>query len=630
MRTELRVENVENIVRLAATNISQIQVQMQVNNGELIVCPVVTVHSHQPPAPKSARSISKSRVRPPRGTPKTVSACPDCSTLTSHVFDAVVLGTLNPVSSATWQVSSTEGCTPDTRVLLLDEIMSWVDDPAGSCVFWLNGLAGTGKSTIARSLCQRLKNRSLLGANFFVDRQRQDRRNSSNIVRTLAHQLALRQRSVAAALCSELRERPAFAPRSLETEIEDFICQPSHSLSDTASLVIVLDALDECLTDIVGRPGGDLVLSLVRQLIGLSGRLKLFITSRAEPSIQQMFDDLTTHSQHTVVRLHDLDQTVVEQDIRTYLLDAFRQIRVRRTSLNLSDWPLAEDLERLVQDSGSLFVYASTVIRFVGNLQHSPRARLAQVLGQQQTGVITKPYATLDKLYRQILVDATKSSDEDEVEDEDEICDALCHRLRNVLAVVVLAQTPLRVDALAVLADLSHDDAHIAVQSLSALLLVDGGERVQTFHPSFPDFLTDSARCTDTRLCVDPAKHHANLGLRCMMVMNDDLRYDMCHIGDPNLSNADVADLQTRLRESMSDALQYACSFWPVHLTASGHSDDNVNLWDALVEFTRKHLFHWLEVLSLLQRLPMAEVQLLETIQWCEVCYAWNIRTDLN
>jgi hypothetical protein len=530
-----------------------------------------------------------------------------------------VLSTLNPVSSATWQASLTQGCTPDTRVLLLDEIMTWVDDPAGSCVFWLNGLAGTGKSTIARTLCQRLMDRSLLGANFFVDRQHQDRRNSSNIVRTLAHQLALRQRSVTAALCSELRERPVFAPRSLDTEIDDFLCKPSRSLSEDTSLVIVLDALDECLTDIVGRPGGDLVLSLVRQLIGLSGRLKLFITSRAEPSIEQMFDDLTAHLEHTVVRLHDLDKIVVEQDIRTYLLDAFRQIRVRRTSLNLSDWPLAEDLERLVQISGSLFVFASTVIRFVSNLQHSPRVRLAQVLGQQQAGVLTKPYATLDKLYRQILADATKSSDEEEDEGEDEICDALYHRLRDILAVVVLAQTPLRIDNVAVLAGQAHDDAHIAVRSLSSLLLVDAEERVQTFHPSFPDFLTDSARCTDARLCVDTEKHHANLALRCMLVMNNDLRYDMCSIHNPNLANADVLDLRTRLRECVSHALQYACSFWPVHLVASGNPDDDASLCDALVEFSSKHLFHWLEVLSLLERLPMAEVQLLETIQWCEV-----------
>jgi hypothetical protein len=544
-----------------------------------------------------------------------------------HVFfRAGLLDTLNPVSSATWDAGAIEAavCTPETRVGVLDEILSWVDDPAGSCVFWLNGLAGTGKSTIARTICQRLSERALLGANFFISRQHQERRKASNIVHTLAHQLALHERATAGALCAVLRERPTSASRSLETEIRDFIGKPAGTLAGTSSWVIVLDALDECLPESsLARPGGDLLVFLVRQLMGLSGRLKLFITSRTEPSIQQMFDALSTHLQHTAIKLHDLDQTMVEQDIRTYLLGAFKQICVRRTTLNLYDWPLAEDLERLVQDSGLLFVYASIVIRFVDNPQHSPRDRLAQVLGHQQAGVLAKPYTVLDRLYRQILTDAVMSSDEDE--DEDETCDALCRRIRDVLAVVVLVQTPLHVDAVAVLADQGRDDAHIALQSLSALLLVDTGEPVRIFHPSFSEFLTDSKRCADTRIFVEPAKHHANLALRCLLLMNKYLRYDICNIGDPTLANADVADLKTRLRDRVSDALQYACSFWPVHLMALGVSDQDAKLRDVLAEFSSKHIFHWLEVLSLLQRLPMAEVQLLETIQWYEVCYTLNL-----
>jgi hypothetical protein len=407
------------------------------------------------------------------------------------------------------------------------------------------------------------------------------------------------------------------AARSLETEITDFIGQPAGTVDGTGSLVIVLDALDECLPDSFGRPGGDLLVFLIRQFMALSGCLKLFVTSRAETSIQQMFDGLSDLTQQTVVKLHQLDATVVEKDIRTYLLSAFRQIRVRRTSLNLCDWPLTEDLECLVHHAGLLFVYASTVIRFVGDRQHSPRNRLAQVLGQQQTGGLTKPYKALDKLYTQILMDAAKSSDEDE--DDNEGYAALCQRLRDVLAVVVLVQTPLRIDAVAVLSGLDYEDAHIAVRSLSALLLVNAGEPVRIFHPSFPDFMTDSERCTDVRLCVEPAKYHANLALQCLLVMNKDLRYDICNIQDPALANADVVDLETRLQDRVSDVLRYACCFWTVHLVASGVPEQDSAIWDALSEFSRQHLFHWLEALSMLQRLQMAEVQVLETIQWCEV-----------
>jgi hypothetical protein len=42
-------------------------------------------------------------------------------------------------------------CLPNTRVALTDEIHSWADSQDERCIFWLSGLAGTGKSTIART-----------------------------------------------------------------------------------------------------------------------------------------------------------------------------------------------------------------------------------------------------------------------------------------------------------------------------------------------------------------------------------------------------------------------------------------------------------------------------------------------
>src|SRR5436190_294793 len=43
-------------------------------------------------------------------------------------------------------------CLPDTRVDLLQEIYNWADGQDKPCIFWLSGLAGTGKSTVARTV----------------------------------------------------------------------------------------------------------------------------------------------------------------------------------------------------------------------------------------------------------------------------------------------------------------------------------------------------------------------------------------------------------------------------------------------------------------------------------------------
>ncbi|KAG8922483.1 hypothetical protein FRC02_011843, partial [Tulasnella sp. 418] len=42
-------------------------------------------------------------------------------------------------------------CLPNTRVALLEEIFKWANDSTAKQLFWLNGMAGTGKTTIART-----------------------------------------------------------------------------------------------------------------------------------------------------------------------------------------------------------------------------------------------------------------------------------------------------------------------------------------------------------------------------------------------------------------------------------------------------------------------------------------------
>jgi hypothetical protein len=499
-------------------------------------------------------------------------------------------------------------CTPGTRVSLLEDLLAWATASDSPGLFWLNGLAGTGKSTIARTLCDRLHAQGLLGASFFISRDQSDRREASNIVRSIAYQLAVRWRSVSDALCAKLREMPVSATRSLQQQITDFIITPARELPGDASFIIVIDALDEAFSNFAGRPGGDLLLLLGQQLLQLAGRVRLFLTSRNESSIQRIFNTLSAHP-HEVVKLHDLDNTIVQEDITTYLKHSFTVIRETRLDLVLPGWPSNEVVYQIAQLSGLLFVYAATVVRFIDARKHSPRDRLAQYLGQQRTDTRASPYAQLDGLYRQILSDAVRDSDGDE--------EFLCERLRAVMAVIILAEIPLNLEAVSILSGVSRDDTGIAVDSLSSLL-ADGTSDVRVFHPSFPDFVSDASRIRDPRLCVVPNVGHGLIALRCLEMMNSHLRYDICNIQDPTVANKDLQDLDVRLRENVSDALHYAACFWCNHLTASDASDGLI--MNALNEFCQKHLFHWLEVLSLVKYVTPAEAALLKAIEWFKVC----------
>jgi hypothetical protein len=61
-------------------------------------------------------------------------------------------------------------CLPNTRTDLLQEIYNWVGGRDKRCIFWLSGLAGTGKSTIARTVAGRCHDAKQLGASFFFSR----------------------------------------------------------------------------------------------------------------------------------------------------------------------------------------------------------------------------------------------------------------------------------------------------------------------------------------------------------------------------------------------------------------------------------------------------------------------------
>src|ERR1700742_4840524 len=62
------------------------------------------------------------------------------------------------------------GCHPDTRKDLLRKIRLWTEDPEGKGIFWLYGAAGTGKSTISRTVARSLAAKGVLSASFFFKR----------------------------------------------------------------------------------------------------------------------------------------------------------------------------------------------------------------------------------------------------------------------------------------------------------------------------------------------------------------------------------------------------------------------------------------------------------------------------
>ena len=77
-------------------------------------------------------------------------------------------------------------CLPETREQLLDEIDTWCKTSGGACIYWLSGMAGTGKSTIARTIAHRLAEEGILGARFFFSKGQGDVGNATKFFTTIA------------------------------------------------------------------------------------------------------------------------------------------------------------------------------------------------------------------------------------------------------------------------------------------------------------------------------------------------------------------------------------------------------------------------------------------------------------
>ncbi|CAE6421796.1 unnamed protein product [Rhizoctonia solani] len=502
---------------------------------------------------------------------------------------------LNPAKQATYDSSlstqiSRRGCTEGTRIGVLDGLDGWLYDPTSSSIYWMNGMAGTGKTTVASTFCERVEGRKLLAASFFCTRSSAECRDVTRIVPTIAYQLARYSAPFQSALCKILGQNPDIGSKNILKQFEQLLKEPLQQVKEAIldNLVVVIDALDEC----DDRNGVELVLDM---LFRHAARvpLKFLVTSRPEPDI---YSKMTTHAQsREVIHLHDIEEFLVRADIELYL----------KEELGFMSPPASQaEIEQLVRRAGTLFIYAATLVRYIrtGKRLADPHKRLRSVLDISPES--TKKHTQIDALYRAVLKSALN---EDELE-ADEIED-----IRNVLRTVLLAQEPIDTQTIAELAGI--DDSRRVVHALQPLRSVlhqsEKTGLVSTLHASFPDFMFSNERSGS--YFYDVIEHSQLLARRCFSLMKQQLRFNICDLASSFVPDKEVENIQQRIQSNISPTLSYACCYWTSHLIAAPHSGMLLTLLD---EFLRHRLLFWMEVLSLRRELPMGIDGLLRTQQW--------------
>jgi hypothetical protein len=476
----------------------------------------------------------------------------------------------------------------NTRVEVLANLVEWSSDPKSPSIYWLSGMAGTGKTSIAWSFCHTLKSKRRLGGSFFCSRNGSaERSDATRIIPTLARLLAIRDGVFAAALKKQLDDDPDVAHKSIDMQVGHLLQTPLAALPhpNLSPMILVVDALDEC-------SGQDATADVLRALIAFSPGLpvKFFVTSRPERHIRET--RISDPAMHRILKLHEIKYTIVDADIRLYLEKSLTQ-QTSPYNVNLS----SADVEKLAELAKGLFIFASTAIKYIcgGN----PRERFEKL-----TSVTHKPgeplTKSLDGMYELILTEAWRS----DILEQSEL-DSLKQLLSSLLAL----RMSLSVRSLARLLDHSSEQLRSTLDRLHAVIHVpdnDDDDTLRTLHASFGDFLTLRA---DDSLRIKVSDGDFSLTRGCFNIMRSEaLCFNVSSSISSWLPNPDSAP------SNISAPLGYACLQWLNHVKRT--HNPSLFVPDIEAVFVPKFLF-WLEVLSAVGRANEAS-QLIRTVFTCD------------
>ena len=523
-----------------------------------------------------------------------------------HTVQLSVLNSCRRARGAGYQHGNRRGCLRGTREAVLNDIESWTKDFSESPVFWLNGLAGTGKSTIAQTVAERVFADGVLGASFFCSRDFEDRSDLHFIFPTLAFQLAHKYPDFRDHLVSLLQSNPDVVDESLYNQMERLIVEPLQSTD--ISTVIVVDALDECKDE---EPSSA-ILSVLGRFVEQIPRVKFFITGRPEPRIKSGFRLPLLVDSTNVFVLHDVHPSLINNDIRLFLKHELSELARR---CRLDGWPCGNDLDVLCRRAAGLFVYAVATVKFIDSSVHLPERRLDMIINLPEcTDLEGKTRldqrTTLDSLYASILRTAFGEGDPE-----------VDSKIRSTIGAVVLIVNPLPPSGIAELVGLATREVILFLTLVQSLLALDedSSQPVKPFHKSFPDFITDPSRCVDARFYICPGNLHLELLTNCLKLMNGKLERNLLSLPDYAL-NSEVKDLEKRINDRITIALRYACQSWHNHLTET--RGDVTDVVPHLRVFLEEKFLAWLEVVSVLGAARGAVTALERLAPWLqEVCF---------
>jgi hypothetical protein len=295
-------------------------------------------------------------------------------------------------------------CCPGTREQHISDITDWatgVNSDQTQRLLWMWGPAGVGKSALAQTCAEKVKEVGNLGTAFFFSiKERKDHR---PFFVTLAYQLSTVLPDYRQVLDTTVDNDKAIATKTMDAQFDALIVAPLQALARQGKTAkqnaIFIDGLDEC-EDTAAQE--DIIRLIAASVSTKSTPLRWAIFSRAEANIRSIFEDEFISSITRIVEL-PIRSPDDDHEVEIYVRHEFQNILRRRNIPSTLSWPSDDDIKALVKAAAGLFAYAAAVLRYIDlSKAMGLEDALHDVLNSVSHGG-SGPFAGLDAFYMLIM-----------------------------------------------------------------------------------------------------------------------------------------------------------------------------------------------------------------------------------
>ncbi|KAF5361959.1 hypothetical protein D9756_002787 [Leucocoprinus leucothites] len=490
-----------------------------------------------------------------------------------------------------------QGCMPDTRVTILSEVDARIHDSQGSNIIWIKSFPGVGKSTLASTIVSRLRDQGELLSYFVFDRAKPTTTTTTALWRRVAWDLACLHPFAREPLLKRINGGILDASsHNTASLFASLIIEPlsdlSHGKSSDVQLdqpvVVVIDAVDEC-GGLEGPRSSDrkaLLKTLEQWYSELPKNFKLVVTSREEDDIRRRISPISDHIHISI----NADEAC--SDIRKYLEDRLGDIAGAYSELPV-DWA-HQTAHYLAKGAAGVFMWATIIANFIE--AGEPQSRLEDIeaglgLGGEE--------GSLFALYANVLKISFKNLHKKETE-----------AFKCVVGVMIFAQRPFNGSEITAISPLVTGSMLEYIRN-GLRSVIDQGNILRFVHQSFVDFLL-SPECPD-EFSIKEAEQQRQLSTLCLTTMSKQLRFNICGLETSSLKNANVPDIETKIKTWIPLLLSYASCFVADHLR---HSAFDEHLMGNVRVVFKEKLLYWLEVMSLLNEMKRTVPILRAVVDW--------------